>query len=237
MPGKRDVVTVRAEQGKQKFQKWHLYMSLRETHNTFIKENPKMNIGLTKFGMLCPSHVKFSSQTHANVCTCVYHQNIILALVGMNGYSDSFPIYCSSFPNSYLAEPENEKCWFGHCNHINCGFQYHYPKPHNMEQQASWKIWEDNNGRIVKNTKTGQIEDMYQYLCNIVPPFLTHCFIKRKQAESYEKDKAYSLSEQSDTFMLQVDFVENYTCLAQDEVQSAHWKQSQITLFTCVTWF
>lgn len=54
MPGKRDVVTVRAEQGKQKFQKRHLYMSLRETHNTFIKENPKMNIGLTKFGMLCP---------------------------------------------------------------------------------------------------------------------------------------------------------------------------------------
>ena len=106
-----------------------------------------------------------------------------------------------------------------------------------MEQQASWKIWEDNNGRIVKNTKTGQIEDMYQYLCNIVPPFLTHCFIKRKQAENYEKDKAYSLSEQSDTFMLQVDFVENYTCLAQDEVQSAHCKQSQITLFTCVTWF
>ena len=112
MPGKRDVVTVRAEQGKQKFQKRHLYMSLRETHNTFIKENPKMNIGLTKFGMLCPSHVKFYSQTHANVCTCVYHQNIILALVGMNGYSDSFPIYCSSFPNSCLAEPENEKCWF-----------------------------------------------------------------------------------------------------------------------------
>ena len=74
-------------------------------------------------------------------------------------------------------------------------------------------------------------------MCNILPPFLTHCFIKRTQAESYEKDKAYSLSEQSDTSMLQVDFAENYTCLAQDEVQSAHWKQSQITLFTCVTWF
>ena len=69
-----------------------------------------MNIGLTKFGMLHPSHVKFSSQTPANVCTCVYHQNIILALDGMSGYSDSFLIYSSSFPNSCLAEPENEKC-------------------------------------------------------------------------------------------------------------------------------
>ena len=71
MPGKHDVVTVRTDQGKQKFQERHLYMSLRVTHNTFIKENPKMHTGLTKFGMLHPSHVKFSSQTPANVCTCV----------------------------------------------------------------------------------------------------------------------------------------------------------------------
>ena len=163
MPEKCNVVTVRTDQRKQKFQKWHLYMSLRETNNTYIKENPKMHIRSTKFRMLRSSHVKFSSQTPANVCTCVYRQNIILALDAMNGYSDCFPIYSSSFPNSCLAEPENEKCWFGHCNHINCGFQYHYLKPHNMEQEASWKIWEDNNERIFNNTKTGQIEELYQY--------------------------------------------------------------------------
>ena len=101
-----------------------------------------------------------------------------------------------------------------------------------MEKEASWKIWEDSNWWIVKNTKTGQIKNLYQYLCNLVPPFLIHSFIKRKQSESYEKGSAYSLSEQFDTFMLQVDFAENYTCLAQDEVQSTHWKQSEITLFT-----
>ena len=98
MSGKCNVVTFRTDQRKQKFQKWHLYMSLRETNNTYIKENPKMHIRSTKFRMLCSSHVKFSSQTPTNVCTCVYHQNIILALDAMNGYSDSFPIYSSSFP-------------------------------------------------------------------------------------------------------------------------------------------
>ena len=75
--------------------------------------------------------------------------------------------------------------------YINCGLQYHYHKPHNREQEASWKICEDNNKPIAKTTKTGQTEDLYQYLCNIVALFLTHCFIKRKQAERYEKDKAY----------------------------------------------
>ena len=36
---------------------------------------------------------------------------------------------------------------------------------------------------------------------------------------------------------LQMDFAENYACTAQNEAQSAHWKQAQITLYTSVAWF
>ena len=69
----------------------------------------------------------------------------------------------------------------------------------------------------------------YQHLCNSIFPSLTHCFITRNLTENYEKDKAYSVSKQSHSYMLQVDFAKNYTCLAQDEVQSTHLKQNQIT--------
>jgi len=34
-----------------------------------------------------------------------------------------------------------------------------------------------------------------------------------------------------------MDLSENYTCIAQDEIQSAHWNQGQITLYTSVSWF
>jgi hypothetical protein len=37
--------------------------------------------------------------------------------------------------------------------------------------------------------------------------------------------------------LLQVDFSENYTCMFQDEIQSAHWKQDQVSLFTAALWF
>ena len=37
--------------------------------------------------------------------------------------------------------------------------------------------------------------------------------------------------------MLQMDFAENFKCVAQDEVQTAHWNQSQVTLFTTVRWY
>ena len=36
---------------------------------------------------------------------------------------------------------------------------------------------------------------------------------------------------------LQIGFAENYACIAQDQVQPAHWKQAQITLYTSVAWF
>ena len=61
--------------------------------------------------------------------------------------------------------------------------------------------------------------------------------MKRKQAKSYEDDKSEAAIKNSNTAMLQVDFAENYTCIAQDKVQSTHWKQNQITLFSSVMWF
>ena len=36
--------------------------------------------------------------------------------------------------------------------------------------------------------------------------------------------------------MVQVDFAENFSCKYQGEVQSAHWSQDQVTLFTVTIW-
>lgn len=36
--------------------------------------------------------------------------------------------------------------------------------------------------------------------------------------------------------IVHVDFAENYSCTHQDEIQSAHWNQQQITLFTVAVW-
>ena len=54
--------------------------SIKEIFDFFLTENPNIKIRLTNFGYLHPEHVKFSSETTANVCTCIYHQSIILTL-------------------------------------------------------------------------------------------------------------------------------------------------------------
>ena len=45
-PGKRDVVTIRGINGKkEKLQKRHLYLSIKETFSVFKDENPTVKIG------------------------------------------------------------------------------------------------------------------------------------------------------------------------------------------------
>ena len=57
------------------------------------------------------------------------------------------------------------------------------------------------------------------------------------QAKQYEEDKKTAACPMSQTAVVQMDFSENYTCVAQDEIQSAHWNQGQVTLYTSVSWF
>lgn len=60
-----------------------------------------------------------------------------------------------------------------------------------------------------------------------------HCYVQRMQSRHFQELKKNTTNE---TAVLQVDFAENYTCVNQDEIQSAHWHQKQITLFTAVAW-
>lgn len=75
------------------------------------------------------------------------------------------------------------------------------------------------------------------HIVNLSPQFLKHSFVKREQSDMF--NKVDRLRVKSDDYpqesVVQIDFAENYVCEAQDEVQSAHWNQRQLTLFTSAT--
>lgn len=76
---------------------------------------------------------------------------------------------------------------------------------------------------------------VFLYVRHVHPSrlFLLHTFVKREQAAIFN-----SLKNSSDDIkiVLQVDFSENATIMAQKEVQSAHWHHAQATLFTAHAW-
>ena len=69
-PGKCDTVTVN---GKEKLQKRHSYMPIKETYAVFKNKYPNVKIGISKFASAQPSQVLLSSEVFSNVCTCIYH--------------------------------------------------------------------------------------------------------------------------------------------------------------------
>ena len=74
------------------------------------------------------------------------------------------------------------------------------------------------SGRLSKLEEKGSLHDLYDYISSIAPEFMKHCRIKRLQAQQYELDKQLAAEEGRKTSILQMDFAENYSCAAQDEV-------------------
>ena len=137
--GKRDTVTVRNKNGKQKLQKRHMCISIKEVHSMYKEENPTLKIGLSRFAKLYPPNVLLSSLTPANVCTCIYHQNMFLALNAIHMLISSIPSYIHEIPTSCLIGSTSDNYWFGTCKHQGCGFNFTYPLPENIRNvEAKW---------------------------------------------------------------------------------------------------
>ncbi|CAB3988658.1 Hypothetical predicted protein [Paramuricea clavata] len=201
-----------------------------ETYALFCKEYPN-KIGKSKFAELRPKHVLLSSKLPHSVCLCKYHENFINAVNILHQVSPSVPLYTNEFPQSCLCNPVKRECWMNQCEQCKDGkgFRNSYPLEENGD--VKWYVWKtDSSNKLVKNVEEGTTEELYTHICSIIPHFMAHCFTKRMQAEAYNKERkdAEADSESlSNAAFLQVDFSENYTCVSQDEIQSAHWKQSQ----------
>ena len=90
------------------------------------------------------------------------------------------------------------------------------------------------HGSLTKSEEGGFTDDLFDHICSMLPNFLEHCYVKRNQADSYNEERKMVGDENFDTTfaLIQVDFLENYRCMYQDEIQSAQWQQNQVSLFT-----
>lgn len=57
--------------------------------------------------------------------------------------------------------------------------------------------------------------------------------MKSIQASNFDNSK---LEIETDTVILQIDFAENFSLVSQDEIQSAHWNNESVTIFTACAW-
>lgn len=178
---------------------------------------------------------------------CLYHANFILAADALHKIAPNVPKYDDGFVAQFLCQQPSMDCWFSSCNKcsgITVKSLKDAVRDIPMSTNASWVVW----NKYVPSTVTKQqkeklssrIEqretaaDLIAHLAALSPHFLKHSFIKREQAATFnlhDRPRAEN-SEYALEALLQIDFAENYVCESQDEVQSAHWNQCQLTLFT-----
>ena len=95
--------------------------------------------------------------------------------------------------------------------------------------EVTWYVCKnDSDERLSKVVEEGTTDDLHTYISSILPQFMEHCYSKREQAAAIKGSENKAL--------LQVDFSKNYTCQYQDEIQSVHWLQHQVSLFTAALW-
>ena len=115
-PGRKDFV-VRWQNGKKEhLQKRHLLFSLKEAHAIFLKENPLLKIGLSKFSSLRPSNVFLSSNMPGNIYMCQYHENIKLICDCLSKKILEFPSHSGNFVDHFVCSSSTEECMLGKCN-------------------------------------------------------------------------------------------------------------------------
>ncbi|KAK6175722.1 hypothetical protein SNE40_014117 [Patella caerulea] len=239
MPGKADFISLKDQLGnKYHKQKRHLVTTLTETYKCFLEDNPTATslIGKSKFSSLRPRWVLLSSQMPQNVCGCKYHNNIVLLLESLHRrYPTVVPLYSkTNFTAHCVCDVNNEKCMSNNCSTCCDGklFEKRFKKSVPEDKEFSWYQWEDTDGFVQKVKKQNSSYDAFDELALQLPKFFWHSYIKDKQVASYKHTKSISNGETSEECLLQMDFAENFTCIWQDEIQSAHWKQRQVTVYT-----
>lgn len=239
-PGMKDVMTIRNGATKEKIQIRHLLQSIKETYAMFREEYEDEEIGKSKFAELRPAYVKLSSNIPHNVCLCKYHSNFTLSLNAVCKIMPDFPVYTEDFCNLFLCSTANEKCWLNECVQCKDNFENRTRECSesidSIHDVVSWDVWQDDSkGKFTKVTREETVGELMNHLLSLSKPFFEHVYYKRNQAKTYNEQRM-QVSQDPHAALMQIDFAENYSCIAQNECQSFYWSHPQVTLFTCSLW-
>lgn len=243
MPGKKDVVSVKGDEGRCLIQKRLLLMDLRGLYLTYKESHSDFPLSFSKFAQLRPKYCVLagSSGTHS-MCVCTIHQNCKLLLDAVHiekltqdsqnpikGYKDCLKEITCVNPN--------EQCNLGECNRcpdIETFLQFLQEL---MEKQDIFQVKFSTWTGTDRSTLLTQILPTSDYIAELGDKLLLlkpHSFIAKAQSQFFE-DKKNNLDEGE--VLVVLDFSENYKYFVQDASQAFHFNNTQCTVFPVVYYY
>ena len=216
-PGKADMK--RTEDG-EKEQTVVLTDYMANLHLKYLAENADKKISLASFCRLRPRNVLLASFINRNSCQCMRHQNMALKVSALRKLGAPL----SQNPDHLLDNENIDEV-------LN-----------NLPASVPYKVWrrvtvvdngkEFNKMKIIEEShdKDKFVEDFKKE----VNEFKDHVQrVKRQYKELRNLKQNLPQSE----VIVQMDFAENFACRSLEEIQSAYWNQTSVTLHPVVIYY
>lgn len=242
MPGMKDCVTVRDEQGrKEKKQKRLVLANLSEIYKAFREKFPDVKVSFSKFAEFRPRECVLagSSGTHT-VCVCTTHQNFKLMVYNSGLLPLSFNgkkiVTHKDFLAAIKCDPPTEACHYRTCetcNDVVPGLKDFVLKTFEEEfiNSIEYNQWvQVDRCKFEKFIKPADqfVEELFEQL----EALSSHDYTAKQQSTFFKQTKA-SLKEGE--ILTVGDYAQNYAFVLQDSVQGFHWNNDQATVhpFAC----
>ena len=230
-------------------------------YQDFKRRHPETKIGFIKFLQLRPSNVRKLQVSERNVCCCPKCENAKFIVQAINqacqknhlgnlqlkGEKDLADLNLCA----YIKHP-NHACFDGSCESCADTVKSHYqplvdeapdqPMKYNKWQtvRAEKMIRDGKGGKKPKIctstdlvTHTTTVNEFVETAVKEVDSLCNHLFRARWQQSQFTDAKDVMPPRSA---VMVIDFAQNYACSYQDEVQSAHWSQNQVTIHAMVAY-
>lgn len=213
-------------------------------------------VGFSLFQKLRPDYTLLQHKIKINQCLCEYCTDALLKLQALNRtvvalkkpelkIKDKYELteltMCPKVTAKYCAPGcINRTC--PDCGVALLDKRMLAFKTDHGDTEIQWNKWESRRyefggqmkSKKVQLTKRGKLKELLDELSEITVHLAKHIFVSNWQQDMFLTIRT-KLPLNWALFVL--DFAENYSCLSQDEIQSAHWAIEQVTVHPIVGYY
>lgn len=237
LPGSRQFVTLRLpDKTKERKQKRIMSMTLSEALCLFKENYPDAKIGKTKFCTMKPAFVSCVSEMKQNGCLCKHCENMKLLFSALKVEMKPNDVNKIQDLLKNFSCMEEHLCEKKEC--LDCAtkaetFLYDQYGEEDLGLEIELLQWTQEGHRMKMLSNKVLVLDCVKNFLLQLNDYKQHVIIKISQSSLFQEAIKSSNEE---VIVVQCDFAENYKCVSQDEIQSAHFHQQPVAIFTVCAW-
>ena len=218
---------------------------VKRLHKEYNMQHPNLKVSRASFYRHIPKHVMTAGKQKMRQGLCEICTGVDLKVDVLNRYMETPIDGRDCLSESSLCPEPKIICYDRKCG--DCGVQVVHDKIYcnltaDTDTPVRWSQWEmvsNTNGKGKRKDlveKHGTLDQLISLILKELVTFSRHLFVFRWQHQQFRNAKL-SVSAHPSVAVAICDFAENFTCHHQDEVQSAHWGYSQVTVHPTVLYY